>query len=151
MDTLFPFGFPFATAFYLTIYLATLMVHIVFMNYVLAGSAYLAFDTVLQGNGKSENPIAALLRDWMPFMISAAITAGIAPLLFLQILYQQHFYTANLLLFYRWMVILPVMLVGFYLAYLLKSKLVRQWPLVARVANQLALQPNWQPCARLAA
>lgn len=132
MDSLFPFGFPFPTAFYLTIYLLTLMIHIVFMNYVLAGSAYLAVHTVLRGHSRAETPIAALLRDWMPFMLSAAITAGIAPLLFLQILYKQQFYTANLLLFYRWMAILPVLIAGFYLAYLLKSKRVGHWPLPAR-------------------
>ncbi len=56
-------------------------------------------------------------------MLSAAITAGVAPLLFVQILYQRAFYTANLLLFHRWMAILPALLVGFYALYLLKN-----WP-----------------------
>jgi hypothetical protein len=57
----------------------------------------------------------------MPFMLSAAITAGIAPLLFLQVLYKEQFYTANLLLFLRWMAILPVLILGFYVGYLLKK------------------------------
>jgi len=137
MDTVFPFGFPLPTAFYLCAHLGVLMVHIVFMNYVLAGAAYLAGHSIFHGktdNGtdKPVSPIAKVLRDWMPFMLSAAITAGIAPLLFLQVLYRREFYTANLLLFYRWMAILPVLIAGFYLAYLLKSKRIGSWPLFAR-------------------
>jgi hypothetical protein len=134
MNEVFPFGLEGPTAFYLVLYLSTLLIHIVFMNYVLAGSAYLAAHSVFRGRTNDESPLAELLRDWMPFMLSAAITAGIAPLLFLQVLYQERFYTANLLLFSRWMAILPVLIAGFYLSYLLKSKLVHRWPLAARAA-----------------
>ncbi|MCH7728335.1 MAG: hypothetical protein IH991_17935, partial [Planctomycetes bacterium] len=133
MDATFPFGLPTATAVYLTLYLLTLCMHIVFMNYVLAGSAYLAVAAVLHGKSAEKTPIYAVLRDWMPFMLSGAITAGIAPLLFLQVLYVERFYTANLLLFYRWMAILPALILGFYLSYLLKAKLVGRWPLFARI------------------
>lgn len=137
MEPPFPFGFPAATAFYLTLYLATLVIHVVFMNYVLAGSAYLAFFALIRrGDAEREaaDPIAAPLREWMPFILSAAITAGIAPLLFLQILYQRQFYTANLLLFHRWMAILPVLIVGFYLLYLLKSRVLAHRSTAWRVA-----------------
>jgi len=105
---------------YTLLYCATLIVHVVFMNYVLGGTAYLAYRSLrkrLDGD-----PIIETARDWMPFVLSAAITAGIAPLLFLQILHQGAFYTANLLLFHRWMSIVPVLIVGFYLMYLLKSR-----------------------------
>lgn len=123
MDRAFPFGLPMPTAVYLVLYLATLMVHIAFMNYVLAGSATVAAAVLL----RREGPVIAVLRDWMPFMLSAAITAGIAPLLFLQILYRDEFYTANLLLFVRWMLILPALIAGFYLSYLLKAGRARRW------------------------
>jgi hypothetical protein len=121
METAFPFGLPLPTAFYLTVYIITLVIHVVFMNYVLAGTAALAASYLRPGNrGNGES--AAILREWMPLMLSGAITAGVAPLLFLQILYKQGYYTANLLLFNRWMAILPVLIVGFYALYLLKSK-----------------------------
>jgi hypothetical protein len=51
----------------------------------------------------------------------------VAPLLFIQVLYQRRFYTANLLLFHRWMFILPVLIVGFYLLYVLKSRRIGGW------------------------
>ncbi len=134
METPFPFGFPLPTGFYLTLYVATWVIHAAFMNYVLAGSAYLGAAIVIQGKSVETNPLASLLRDWLPFMLSAAITAGIAPLLFVQILYEDSFYTANQLLFHRWMAILPTLMLGFYLLYLLKAKFIAKRSLKLRIA-----------------
>jgi hypothetical protein len=125
MDTLFPFGLPVPTTFYLVVYMATLMIHVAFMNYVLAGSAMIAFSRIVPRLRADEDSIA-LLREWMPLMLSGAITAGVAPLLFIQILYQKEFYTANLLLFNRWMAILPVLIIGFYSLYLIKSQWLKR-------------------------
>jgi len=124
MDSLFPFGFPLPTAFYLSLYTLTWTVHALLMSYVLAGSCYLFGWTLVRarsGAGRRD-PLAALLRDWLPVALGAAITAGVAPLLFLQILHKQSFYTANLLLLHRWMAVVPVLIVGFYLLYLAKSE-----------------------------
>lgn len=125
MDRTFPFGFPDATAFYLALYVLTLVVHVLFMNYVLAGTGYLLVSGLRSGSRDWDDKrirAADVLRDWMPFALSGAITAGVAPLLFVQILYKETFYTANLLLYHRWMSILPVLIVGFYMLYLLKSR-----------------------------
>lgn len=121
MQPPFPFGYPAPTAFYLTLYVLTLVIHVVTMNYVLAGSAWLAAMRCRPRLDADADPAVRLLSDWMPLMLSAAITAGIAPLLFIQILYRTQFYTANLLLFHRWMAILPVLIVVFYLLYLIRK------------------------------
>ncbi len=121
MDALFPTGFPLPTAAYLTLYVATWVLHVVFMHYVLAGSGYLVMRSVVFGGRADDGLPAKFLREWLPFMLSAAITAGVAPLLFVQIVYQHRFYTGNLLLFYRWLAILPALIIGFYLLYLLKA------------------------------
>lgn len=124
---------PSATIWYLVLYVATLLMHAVFMSYVLSGTIVLGAAGLRDLAGgrarKAREPADSawgatrkMLKDWMPFALSAAITAGIAPLLFVQLLYQQEFYTANLLLFHRWMAILPVLIVAFYLLYLLKAK-----------------------------
>ena len=42
MDAPFPFGMPTATAFYMVLYVVTLAIHVAFMNYVLAGTGWLA-------------------------------------------------------------------------------------------------------------
>ncbi|MRG93372.1 hypothetical protein [Polyangium spumosum] len=127
MDSPFPFGFPGPTAFYLVTFVLTLVSHVVFMNYVLAGTGVLVVRRI-RGKTEANDAIVDLLRDWLPFALSAAITAGIAPLLFIQILYKKSFYTANLLLFHRWMLILPALIVGFYLLYAQKTAFVKERP-----------------------
>ncbi len=132
METIFPFGYPLATAFYLTLFVVTLVLHVLFMNYVLAGTAWLAWSIFVRRIPLGAKPVEqtmgemasseSILADWIPTMLSGAITAGVAPLLFVQILYQREFYTANLLLFHRWMSILPVLIVGFYSLYVLRSR-----------------------------
>jgi hypothetical protein len=103
------------------------------MNYVLAGAillviAYLAPGAGRRVDGGSGGPhrsglglIVKVVRDWLPAVLGLAITAGIAPLLFVQILYKHRFYTANLLLFNRFMLLLPALIVAYYMLYLVKS------------------------------
>jgi len=121
---------------YMVLYALTLALHVVFMSYVLAGSGYMAVWAVRRwlGRGDAGDPVAETVRDWLPFGLGVAITAGVAPLLFVQILYKKYFYTANLLLFNRWMAIVPVLMAGFYLLYLAKAKSVDGWSARARAA-----------------
>lgn len=135
--SVFPFQQSANVSFYLIVYVVTLVLHAVFMTYVLAGSLYLAWAAVFRGSEESpraQSAVAKILREWMPFALSAAITAGVAPLLFVQIIYRQQFYTSNLLLGWRWLMVVPVLIVGFYLLYVLKSKLISQWPLPIRIS-----------------
>jgi hypothetical protein len=75
----------------------------------------------------------------MPFALSGAITAGVAPLLFVQILYRQQFYSANLLLGWRWMVVIPVLVIAFYLLYVVKSKVVSRMSLLVRLGLSISV------------
>lgn len=125
MNGVFPFGFPGPTALYLTLYVVTLAGHVLFMSYVLAGSAYLALMALGVRGGTRKATLRAVIVDYLPFAVGLAITAGVAPLLFVQILYEHRFYTANLLMFHRWMLIVPALIAGFYLLYLLKSAFMR--------------------------
>lgn len=137
MSVLFPFNLPGPTAFYVTLLVLTFAVSQACMHYVVAGSLYVAWATLFPGRAsvpRGDQPLGATLRDWLPFLLSAAITAGVAPLLFIQVVYQRHFYTANLLLSWRWMVVVPVLIAAFYLLYLLKSKVMERWPVAVRAA-----------------
>lgn len=124
MNSMFPFGFPVATALYLSCYVLTLCIHLILISYTLAGAGYLALLGVAgRRRFLAASELGTVIQDWLPFSVGLAITAGVAPLLFLQILYQPLFYTANLLLFHRWMLIVPTLIFGFYLLYVLKSDL----------------------------
>ena len=135
MDTVFPFGFPGPTALYLALFVLTWVVHALFMQYCLAGAVVLVWRLPQRQTG----PAAEVVRDWMPAALSGAITAGVAPLLFVQVLYKLQFYTANLLLLHRWMSILGVLIAGFYLYYVLKTERLR------------SAAPHWRLCVALAA
>ena len=102
---------------WLVLYLVTLALHAVFVSYVAVGTGYALVAAVR----RSPDPVAYRVRDWLPFMLGAGITAGIAPLLFVQLLYQRRFYTANLLMGPRWGAVVPALIVGFYALYLAKA------------------------------
>lgn len=128
MIAMFPLDMSADGAFYAVLYVLTWVIHAALAAYVLAGTGYIAITDVRVRSaaaeaqrGESDATVVGVLRDWMPFALGVAITAGVAPLLFVQVLYKHAFYTANLLLFHRWMALLPVLIVGFYLLYLVKT------------------------------
>lgn len=105
---------------YLPLYLVTLLLHAVLVGYVVAGTA-----VTLHGAARGRSsPLTAAARDGLPLALGLAITAGVAPLLFVQLLYQHRFYTANLLVGPRHLAIVPALIVGFYALYLGKA----DWP-----------------------
>ncbi|MGN6105271.1 MAG: hypothetical protein ACTHU0_09225, partial [Kofleriaceae bacterium] len=112
-----------ATSLWLALYLITFALHVVFISYVVAGTGY----ALVQALRRADEPLAAQIRDRLPFMLGCGITAGVAPLLFLQLLYQRRFYTANLLLGPRWGAVVPALIAGFYALYLAKAAIRPRW------------------------
>lgn len=141
LDT--PFLFPALDAsvrFYLALFVATLVLHLALAAYTLGGACFV-LACAIRGNyspGAPRDALALAVRDWLPSAASGAVTAGIAPLLFVQLVYQKAFYTANLLLFNRWMAILPVLIAAIYAMYLVKAK-HRATSRAARTASALAV------------
>lgn len=108
---------------YLALYLATLALHAIFVSYLVGGTIYvIAGSLAARRRGHERSPLVAHIASWLPLTMGAAITAGVAPLLFLQILHQRAFYTANLLLLPFWFAMIPSLIAGFYLLYLHKSR-----------------------------
>ncbi|MEM7202466.1 MAG: hypothetical protein AAF628_19495 [Planctomycetota bacterium] len=117
------------------LYQATLVPHALCAGYVTVGSLWLAGLGLRRApEGAAADPIAELLRDWLPFVLGLAITFGVGPLLFVQLLDGPAFYTANLLLSHRFMALLPALMIGFYLLYVQKSGWRWTKTRVARVA-----------------
>ena len=89
----------------------TFILHAVFMNLALGGTLLAAVGQILSG-GRAGDPRTALAQRLMgvnAYGISFAITTGIAPLLFVQVLYQQYFYTATILIAWVWLLFLGLL------------------------------------------
>lgn len=104
------------------LWVLTFLIHLLFVNTVLGGSL-LAALTGLAGAGRRE--IRTLFVEVNSWAISFAITFGIAPLLFMQVLLGRFFYTATILVAWAWLGMLGLLTVGYYLNYVAKFRLRR--------------------------
>ncbi|MBI2505977.1 MAG: hypothetical protein HYW07_22405 [Candidatus Latescibacteria bacterium] len=102
----------------------TFSIHVVLMN-ILLGGLVLTFvsELVSRHSGSPEcrhrhEHLAERLSHILPFAVSLTITFGIAPLLFVQGIYGQFFYTSSVLMAWVWLGVLLLILIGYYSLYL---------------------------------
>jgi hypothetical protein len=99
----------------------TFFLHLVAMNVVLGGSL-LALHWRFSRRVEGARPRAAVLAFFakaLPVAIAAAVTLGVAPLLFLQVLYGRLFFTSSILMAWFWLAVVPLVILAYYGAYLL--------------------------------
>lgn len=102
---------------YLTYFLHLMAVGIMFGTAVSMALGYF--------KGKKDDswmPFAGRMSRILPFTIAFAVNLGVAPLLFLQALYGNFFYTASILVGIPWLLIVVVLIIGYYSAYWLVFK-----------------------------
>lgn len=100
--------------------LLTFTIHIVLMN-VMLGSAFIACISHFFKR-TSEVPQAQAAANTLPFSIALAVNFGVAPLLFVQVLYGQFIYTSSILMAPFWLSIVGLLMTAYGLAYLYKYK-----------------------------
>ena len=141
VDTLVS-SLPTSTLIYIVLLIATYALLAIFMHYTIGGALWTLGSAIRGRFSPSTNAprdvLATTVRDWLPSAISSAITAGIAPLLFVQIVYQKSFYTANLLLFNRWMLLLPALIIAIYALYVVKAHSFARGRLMKSLAAAVA-------------
>ncbi|CUS87069.1 hypothetical protein [Candidatus Kryptobacter tengchongensis] len=112
----------------------TFILHIIAMNFALGGGI-IAGITDLIGRKKNSQFHLNLARSFskmLPITTAFTITLGIAPLLFIQVLYGQYFYTASITLAWPWLSVILLLLIGYYGYYIYqfnfeKLQGVRAW------------------------
>lgn len=100
--------------------LFTFLLHIIPMNIALGGSLT-AFITDLRGRTRNSEYHLALARSFakvIPIAMAFTITLGVAPLLFLQVLYGQLFYTSSILMAWPWLSVIALIILAYYGFYL---------------------------------
>ncbi|MDD5087873.1 MAG: hypothetical protein PHI18_03620 [bacterium] len=95
------------------------LIHVVFMNYVVA--APLLAMIYLRAKGEAGRLFARWLTAAVPVAFTFTINFGVASLLFVQVLYPERFYTANILLGAAWLGIVGMLMVAFYFAYIMQK------------------------------
>ena len=102
----------------------TFFLHLLPMNLVMGGSIIAA---VARARGRGgEHPHHAALGSWfgkaMPVAVAAAVSFGVAPLLFLQVLYGRLFFTSTILMGWFWLSVIVILILAYYGTYLLAFK-----------------------------
>jgi hypothetical protein len=96
------------------LHLITLTLHLAAMNFLLGGVI-----VVLTGRfqRKWENPTVRRFVTLFPSATAATVTLGVAPLLFLQLVYSQQTYSAAIVSGWIWLIIFAAVIVAYYLFY----------------------------------
>jgi len=74
--------------------------------------------------GRKDPDLRRRLAEMAALSLAVAMTLGIAPLLFVQVLYGQFFYSANILMGYVWLGLLAIMIAAFYLLHYCRRQAV---------------------------
>jgi len=95
----------------------TLLFHFLFVNVALGGTLIVWFSRVHGAFTGAEPLFPSLFRRKLPTTLALAINLGVAPLLFFQVLYGHFFYTSSIMMAWSWILVIPVLIVGYYGAY----------------------------------
>jgi hypothetical protein len=107
--------------------LLTFYAHVLVMNVTLGTSLIGAVHT-LWGDRKDDRTacLRTVLSRILPTSVSFAITTGVAPLLFVQVLYGQLFYPATILIGWAWLAVPGLLILGYAAVYVLKRSRARR-------------------------
>lgn len=115
-----PDTIPVAWGWFQLLLLLTFPLHLLAMNAMLGG---LAVAIVQQFSGSELGQrLAHKIALALPLVIAFVVNLGVAPLLFLQVLYGQFAYTSSILIGIFWIMVIPLLIVGYYGAYLYDFK-----------------------------
>lgn len=98
----------------------TFLLHVILMNLMLGGTIIALVNSL---RGKAENlDTAKYASRKLPFAVALAVNAGVAPLLFLQVLYGQFVYTSSILMAASWLTVFILAIFAYYGMYLFNYK-----------------------------
>ena len=117
----------------------TFALHLIPMNLTLGGSVITAWPhwRGRRAGCERRRALVGILTRALPVVTTFTITLGVAPLLFLQVLYGQMFYTSSVLMAWPWLSVIPLLVVGYaglYLYALRRDRLGDRGPLVGAVS-----------------
>ena len=94
--------------------IVTFFLHILAMNFLLGGAVLALVSKWRLRKQVNGNRIFFDIAKKLPVFLPATITLGIAPLLFVQVLYGQFFYTSSIIMAWPWFFVLVLLTVAYY-------------------------------------
>ncbi len=115
-----PIALPAPVGLLTSLLVLTFTLHILAMNVTLGGTIIAAVSDFLGRRYDNDHyrQLARHLVSILPITLAATITLGVAPLLFIQTLYGQLFYTSSILMAWPWFAVVPLVIVAYYGIYL---------------------------------
>ena len=95
----------------------TSILHFLLMNLLVGGTIILTVSSYLGRQAVLHRDLARHAARVMPPIVAFTITLGVAPLLFLQLLYGQLFYTSSVLMAWSWLAVILLLVLGYYGVY----------------------------------
>ena len=95
----------------------TFILHLLAMNFLLGGVIILSVSSFLGRRDSRHREFTRRISLAMPSATAFTITLGVAPLLFLQLVYGQLFYTSSALMAWYWLAVVFLVLLGYYGVY----------------------------------
>lgn len=97
-----------------TLLLVTFFLHIVAMNFMLGGGVLALVAKWHPRHRKNGNRMFSDVAKKLPVLLPAVITLGVAPLLFVQVIYGQFFYTSSIIMAWPWFLVLALLAIAYY-------------------------------------
>ena len=110
-----PDAIPVSWGWFQGLLLITFFLHMVTMN-IMVGSGVIAWVNHLF-KGPAPQPLSREIGKKMPFIIAFTVNFGVAPLLFLQVLYGQFLYTSSVLMATLWLSLVFLLIIAYYSSY----------------------------------
>jgi hypothetical protein len=119
----------------------TFFFHLLAMNVVLGGSILALHWRMSRrpGDAAQRTAVTGAFAKALPVAVAAAVTLGVAPLLFVQVLYGRIFLTSSVLMAWWWLAVVPLVILAYYGAYLLALRGATLGPRAKTVAGGVAL------------
>ncbi|MEW6047708.1 MAG: hypothetical protein AB1609_14700 [Bacillota bacterium] len=113
-----PIGIPAPPALLQFLLVLTYTLHTLFVGVVVGGTALGLVHTLAVRRGETALwPLGAHLSQALPVAMAFAITTGVAPLLFVQVLFGQFFYTSSVFVGWTWISVIAALIAGYYALY----------------------------------
>jgi hypothetical protein len=103
--------------------LLTFPLHLLAMNAMVGGLAIGIFQHIK--GGALQKQLAHRIAIALPLVIAFVVNLGVAPFLFVQVLYGQFLYSSSVLMGAFWILIIPILIIAYYGAYLYDFRFTR--------------------------